>query len=260
VTLRSATVGATIYYTTDGSTPTVSSTKYSSNITVGETETLKAIAVMANKVASPVVSATYTLPIMLDSRDGSVYKVVIIGMQTWMAQNLNYSKTTGSSGVASVGVCYNYSADSCSKYGRLYTWAEAMGASSTYDSTLLRATLPHQGICPNNWHVPSNAEWVTLMKFVDSATAGKSLKSSSGWFLNGTPNGNGTDAYGFTALPARFLDSSGVFSSAYHAVFWSSLESAATDAWVWGIYRDADYVIHMPYNKSYGFSLRCLRN
>ena len=259
VTLRSATVGATIYYTTDGSTPTTNSMKYSTAITVGETETLKAIAVKANKVASLVTSATYTLPIMLDSRDGSVYKVVIIGKQTWMAQNLNYSKTTGSSGVASVGVCYKYSADSCSKYGRLYTWAEAMGASSTYDSTLLRATLPHQGVCPSNWHVPNDAEWSTLVNFVGSATAGKSLKSSSGWANSGV-SGNGTDAYGFAALPARFLDSSGVFSPAYHAIFWSSLEIVATDAWAWDIYRDADDVSHISFGKSYGFSLRCLRN
>jgi hypothetical protein len=61
VKITDATAGATIYYTTDGTTPTTSSNKYQSAITVASTETLKAIALASGHVDSAVASATYTI-------------------------------------------------------------------------------------------------------------------------------------------------------------------------------------------------------
>lgn len=61
VTITSATAGATIYYTTDGSTPTPSSTHYTTPISVGSSETVQAIAVNAGMANSAVGSATYTI-------------------------------------------------------------------------------------------------------------------------------------------------------------------------------------------------------
>ena len=69
----------------------------------------------------------------------------------------------------------------CDTYGRLYNWAIAMDA------------------CPLDWHIPSNAEWTTLIYFA-GANAGTKLKSTSGWGING----NGTDDYGFSALPGGY--------------------------------------------------------
>ena len=111
---------------------------------------------------------------LTDERDGKTYKTVTIGKQTWMAENLNY-KTRYS-------FCYNNKAEYCDKYGRLYTWDFAMEA------------------CPAGWGLPSLEEFQVLVATIGGlSTAGKVLKSTEGW----KDGGNGTDDYGFSALPAR---------------------------------------------------------
>ena len=121
--------------------------------------------------------------LLTDSRDGQTYRIVTIGEQTWMAENLKY-KTQFST-------CHK-DPDSCAKYGRLYEWGEAYNA------------------CPADWHLPTEDEWRTLFatigaKYRDYSGylgAGEKLKSKSGWL----ENGNGTDEYGFSALPAGESD------------------------------------------------------
>jgi len=131
--------------------------------------------------------------------NGQTYKTVVIGDQTWMAENLNYN-VTGSR-------CYgdNSGGDSqgnCAKYGRLYNWATAMDIVASCNNSVAScgATVSskHQGICPPNWHIPSNADWNVLMKFVNPsctdnnncAGTGTKLKAASGW--NGSGNGTGS--------------------------------------------------------------------
>jgi uncharacterized protein (TIGR02145 family) len=136
----------------------------------------------------------------------SSYKTVKIGTQTWMAENLNY-KVAGSK-------CYGegnskYSASevqaNCNKYGRLYDWATAMNLPAKCNEVLSTSNpdcaiqSKHKGICPSGWHIPSNEDWNKLSNFADSSsfstgsfsTAGKYLKSTSGWDSGGNGDSGG---------------------------------------------------------------------
>ena len=133
-----------------------------------------------------------------------------------------------------------------------------MDTSSTYNSTLLNATLPHQGICPSGWHVPSDAEWSTLVQYVDSATSGTKLKANSSlWRLLF----RGTDVYGFSVLPTGRHNFDGTFHYlGYFASFWSSSEDDASCAWYRHFYYADANMSRNSNSKSYGLSLRCLQN
>jgi uncharacterized protein (TIGR02145 family) len=128
-----------------------------------------------------------------DSRDGKTYKTVKVGGKTWMAENLNFA--------ADGSKCYENNAGNCEKYGRLYTWEAAKKA------------------CPAGWHLPSDAEWTALTDAVGGGSvAGTKLKSNSGW----ANNGNGTDEYGFAALPGGDGNSDGNFNDAGNIGYWWS--------------------------------------
>jgi len=177
-----------------------------------------------------------------DSRDGSVYKTVLIGSQTWMKQNLNFAPTSG------IGVCYNNAVSYCGIYGRLYDYKTALTA------------------CPMGWHLPDTTEWNTLTSFVGGdSVAGNKLKANNYWSLN-----IGTDDYGFRALAGGSVlyDSTSALYRFYQGgdvgYWWSATAESgashafpesmnANDAWVWG---GIDYVDTI----SKGFSVRCLKN
>lgn len=129
---------------------------------------------------------------MTDNRDGQVYATVSIGSQIWMAENLNYEPRDGWS------ACYNNTARYCDVYGRLYSFAAAMdsvnqgGCGRGVDCT---PNIPHRGICPDGWHIPTRTEFDTLLSTVgiDDSTRSVGLRSKA-WML-------GLDDYGFSAAP-----------------------------------------------------------
>ena len=155
-------------------------------------------------------SASETPKSLTDSRNGQIYRVVKIGNQIWMAENLNY-KTANSH-------CYDDDESNCDKYGRLYTWDDAMAA------------------CPVGWHLPTYDEWDTLLNVVgDKNSAGTALKSSSGWFSRDDYDANGTDTYSFSVLPAGSRSSEGSFwGGGQQTWFWSASE----------IYNDGSYSVY----------------
>jgi len=178
---------------------------------------------------------------------GQTYRTVEIGNQIWMAENLNYN--------ASGSKCYNNDNSNCAKYGRLYNWATAMAnsASSNTDPSGV------QGICPIGWHIPSNAEWDALMTAVGGlSTAGPKLKATSGWNFSG----NGTDNYGFSALPSGSGNSNGSFGNdvGIGGTWWSASEYDSDYAYWRTVFHSYEYVSSDYGIKSYFFSVRCLQD
>ena len=164
-----------------------------------------------------------------DTRDNQLYGYVRIAQgntaQIWMTKNLNYRTSSGS-------WCYSNNTANCTKYGRLYTWSAATGA------------------CPAGWRLPSTQNWRTLFDLVGGkSTAAKKLKSKS-W--------NGTDNYGFSALPGGSYSEPTFANAGSYAYFWTS--TADNDRSAQSIDMSSyDSPTENGYVKSRGFSVRCLK-
>ena len=185
------------------------------------------------------------------------YKTVVIGTQTLFAENLNYDVSDNDT-----DVCYNNDPANCTKYGRLYDWATAMGLETNCNNgdCSEHINTSHQGICPSGWHIPSQDEWNTLSSYVESNSgcsncdAGK-LKTASGWYNNG----NGTNKYGFSALPGGSrMNSFG--NASYYGSCWSAGEYDGSRAYYRDMLFNDDGAYWYDDFKSYLFSVRCLQN
>jgi uncharacterized protein (TIGR02145 family) len=196
------------------------------------------------------VTANFTQNIVYG---GQKYKTVKIGSQTWMAENLNYKPSSGNSW------CYDNEDSYCSQYGRLYDWAMAMGIDTSYNYVFWNGSdNKHQGICPSGWHLPSNAEWTTLVNYAgDYSTAGKKLKATSGW--GSSSSYNGTDEYGFSALPGGDYD--GNFDGAgNNGYWWTATEGGSDYAYYRYMGNHYENVYEHWYGKGDGRSVRCLQD
>ena len=182
--------------------------------------------------SAAAVGAEITTPTTItDTRDGKVYKTVTIGGKRWFAENLNYATKES--------ICYENSPDNCDIYGRLYTWYAAMTA------------------CPAGFRLPTGYDWGILANDVGGlATAGAKLKSSEGW----NDDGNGTDEYGFAALPSGIGDDGG-FSGVGEISFWWSAKEVHTG---YALFLLMDYKVNMGGNIRDGkeslLSVRCVED
>ena len=135
-------------------------------------------------------------------------------------------------------VCYNNDPANCNKYGRLYDWETAMKA------------------CPKGWHLPDNDEWQELVDFVGGEDAGKNLKATSGW----SDSGNGTDKYGFTALPGGFGSEGYTYVGGEYGFWWSSSEYSSVFTTYWAIYNFSNDVYNQKTGKDIFYSVRCIKD
>lgn len=146
---------------------------------------------------------------MTDSRDGKVYKTITFMGQTWMAENLNYTRES----YGEKATCYKDDSTNCEKYGRLYTQDVAMASA-----------------CPDEWELPSYDRWDELYWnirsiFGENAPMGAILKSREGWTKEGFPSWmNGLDLIGFNVIPAGFSGGSYYSDLGSNAYFWTATD------------------------------------
>jgi len=137
-----------------------------------------------------------------------------------------------------------------------------LDASCNLSSCSSQITDKHQGICPPNWHIPNNAEWDVLVNYAGGADkyslSADNLKATSDWNLYG----NGTDAYGFAALPGGIADSDGSFDAVgYIGAWWSASEDYVNIANLWAMnYINERVVSGGYYYKNTLLSVRCVKD
>lgn len=140
--------------------------------------------------------------------------------------------------------------------GALYTWAAAMGGSTNY------VGLVSQGVCPTGWHLPNNTEFGMLSDFLGGEyIAGGKLKATGSEFWN-LPNNGATNESQFSALPSGYrLYDTGIYEGFGHFVsFWSATELNPEYAFDWYILSNETRFYPGYDAKSYGFSVRCIKD
>ena len=176
-----------------------------------------------------------------DPRDNSEYRIMKIGFQLWMTENLHYD--TGGS------VCYRNDPDNCAKYGRLYNWSAASTA------------------CPSGWHLPSSADWDQLFRYVDgtddtselydSPVAGKHLKAIKGWD-NCRACAN---TYGFSALPGGYCYGNVCTGIGNTGRWWSDASGDHNNlAYSRGMTHDRESATWFYNDKLSMYSVRCMQD
>lgn len=214
--------------------------------------------------------------------DGNTYRTVQIGEQCWMRENLRTKHYADGSIIisgddSSSDIPYYYHVNSNYvndfTYGLLYNWKAVMGNSASSSSNPSNV----QGICPNGWHVPSDAEWTQMTDYVSAqsqyvcgnvnTSIGKSLAGTTGWkrsfgscTIGDNPFDNNTT--GFSALPAGTWKSvSGSQSYGELAWFWcSTIATEHPGVWLRRI-NNSNSIIHrvgVDYNQSNAYSVRCV--
>jgi uncharacterized protein (TIGR02145 family) len=202
-----------------------------------------------------------------------------------MAENLNYAYTGVPYSVTldeilltsdSTSWYVNNNSPDCTKCGRLYTWAAAMDSVGTWSTNgrgcgygkACSPTYPVRGVCPEGWHLPTSAEFEALLAAVGGqSTAGKMLKSASGWYECIERNPNGTDAYAFSAFSAGYRSEYGSYDGVgFGAYFWSSsvegdnYSAYDMDLSCEGDEAALDFHTKSGFYKYHGLSVRCVKD
>ena len=194
-----------------------------------------------------------------DARDGEVYTQVQIGDQLWMGQNLRYadSSALGSENLKGAAWCLDNNFENCKTAGVLYLWHAAMDKSAAEcgSGNVCGITeFPHRGICPKDWHVPTQQEWEKLQNVVGESR-GYDLMASS-------ESGSGTDKYGFGAVPTGEYDFRKGYThrfSSYGAThFWTATERNSAGANTW--YVNGSKFSSQDFDKNMGYAVRCIHD
>ena len=208
--------------------------------------------------------------------DGNTYKTVKIGNQVWMAENLRTTKYNDGTQIPQVtdsaswitdtlgAFCFynnTINADSIKKFGALYNWY----------------AVDTKKLAPTGWHVSSDAEWTVLEEYLiangyncDGTTTGsriaKSLAAQTDWYTDSTNGAIGNDLdknnrSGFSALPGGGRHNNGEFRTmGTDTGWWTGTDEDASYAFWRYLRYDGDYIYRSINHKSYGLSVRLVRD
>ncbi len=222
---------------------------------------------------SGVLAAIRICPPNITDFDGNTYKIIEIGLQCWMAENLKTTKyrngdnitypgnnnTTWASNTTGAYAWYDNDISWKNLYGALYNW---------------HAVVNSKGLCPIGWHVPSQDELVILTNFIGGTSHGNELKScrQDNSPLGGDcntiehprwdedPSSYGTDNYGFAGLPGggRFFD--GSFLPIGYACTCTSTEWNALESIGFNLFHYGGIIAPWQDDKRSGAGVRCLKD
>jgi uncharacterized protein (TIGR02145 family) len=193
--------------------------------------------------------------LLKDNRDNKEYTTVLIGTQCWMAENLKIgTMINGNINPKNDGIiekyCYNNEANNCNTYGGLYQWEEAMQYATNEKA---------QGICPADWHVPSDAEWYTLEHYTDPNINDPNATGMRG--VDGGTKLKQGGSSGFNILLGGYRNTDGNFwGVSSNSFYWSSSVYDATKAWYHYVLSDFTSIGRYYERKTQGFHLRCIKN
>jgi uncharacterized protein (TIGR02145 family) len=191
---------------------------------------------------------------------------VTIGTQTWTTKNLDVTTYRDGTVIPQVtdpaawaalttgAWCYyNNSTAQGTTYGKLYNWYAVVGIHDTDPST------PNKTLAPAGYHIPTDAEWTTLITFLGGADVAGGKMKSIGTSLWQSPNMTATNISGFTGLPGGERFSIGTFIRiGYDANWWSSTVWSSTDAEYFNVNYNNNDANNFNDSKKGGFSVRCL--
>jgi len=225
-----------------------------------------------------------------DSRDNYVYQFVHIGDQIWMSENLRYLPSVVGPAIGSTTVPYYYvygyegtdvnqakETTNFNTYGVLYNWPAIMAGSSSSSTNPSNI----RGICPDGWHLPSEAEWVELETYLsgngynyDETSGGsgdkiaKSMAAENGWRTAGESGTLGSTQYvtqrnysGFSALPSGNRGHGAPFYGLFgYGFWWSATQNTDNSAIYVGLIYRGSFLYSHNISKEIGFSVRCVKD
>jgi uncharacterized protein (TIGR02145 family) len=297
----SAVTGATTYYLDVNTNSSFTGTWILNNQNVGNGTSYVVSGLVCNTTYYYRVRAANSCGTSANSNVISVTTAACVpscGTQVWMAANMDVGTMINGSANQNNDsqvekYCYNNTPANCTTYGGLYQWAEALGTvyannGANYTGSWATCDLcgsdGRQGICPSGYHIPTDLEWSRYEWCVENniapsgVTPLSTFQTTYGWrgstsstegpgaklkaSNSNSPDWDGTNASGFTALPAGYRNFvGGTFSViGLNAYFWLATENTATTAW-------CRYLVSGNWQsgrgdtvKTYGFSVRCLQN
>ena len=255
----------------NGSSPTAFSTVSSSledfalsssSVVLKESSSSVTASVNSDHLAWDYLNPDLEFGEFTDERDGLVYKYVVVGNDWIMVENLNYADSIRTPNLKGNSWCLNNSQDSCSKYGRYYTWSAVMDTTPEYNDKAapfmyLNLGMRRQGICPEGWYIFLNRNQWDGGYFPKNGAF--RLCAKKGW-----NNDLCTDEYGFAALPNGYYDDGEFKEVGVSYRFWSAMLDNVNAAGMGEVqpeqqndFLNSWAVISTP--KRMGAAVRCMR-